>query len=142
MCNIAEFLRLRLHLTIALSNIYYCPRSQLLPVFGDLGLPNFGLIQLLTLRLETVQTLRDGPYLSNLRRLSLAGNCLAQIPSVIATAAKVTELDLSYCTGLSLQQEDLFILRRLRRLGKLSMFGLDSCWHGLSAEELVLALRM
>ncbi|GAB4815814.1 hypothetical protein N2152v2_002860 [Parachlorella kessleri] len=67
-------------------------------------------------------TLPEGPYLSNLRRLSLSyAFCLSHIPPALRSASELTELDLSHCYKLSLRQQDLQLLQSLKKLIRLNL---------------------
>ncbi|GAB4815815.1 hypothetical protein N2152v2_002861 [Parachlorella kessleri] len=63
-----------------------------------------------------LQTLPEGPYLSNLRRLSLSWNRLPRIPLALALASRLEELDLASNNGPSLWPAGLQVLQGLKQL--------------------------
>ncbi|GAB4815816.1 hypothetical protein N2152v2_002862 [Parachlorella kessleri] len=74
------------------------------------------------LALQFFKTLSEGPYLSNLCRLSLSfALFLPHIPPALRSASRLTELDLSHCYEMSLQQQDLLLLQSLKKLRRLNL---------------------
>ena len=94
-----------------------------------------------------MQTLPEGPYLANLRRLSLSWNRLPRIPLALASASRLEELDLTSNIGLSLRPAGLRVLQGLSELKRLNLYAVLPSLEegavpmpGLSVEEVALAL--
>ncbi|GAB4815817.1 hypothetical protein N2152v2_002863 [Parachlorella kessleri] len=111
------------------------------PVCGLASLTCLGLVG------NQLQTLPEGPYLSNLHRLSLSWNRLPRIPLALALASRLEELDLTSNTGLSLRPTGLQVLQGLSKLKRLNLYALLPSPEegavplpGLSGEEVALAL--